>query len=97
MLYLVHSFLKQPITPEMEAIFARLQASHRAFVDSYRDRILVRGPTLTENGERFSNVMIAEFADRDEVDVFLKGEPLTTAGVMDRIVVQQFEKRYPKD
>lgn len=97
MLYLIHSFLKQPITEEMEATFARLQTSHRAFVDSYRDQILVRGPTLTDEGGKFSNVMIAEFADRSEVDKFVAGEPLTAAGVMERVVVQRFEKRYPKE
>lgn len=96
MLYLVHSFFNQPITNEMKDIFERLQKPHRAWIDSYADKILVRGPTLDANGDRISNIMIAEFADRAEVDKFLEGEPFTNSGVMERIVVERFDKRYPK-
>jgi len=95
MLYFVHSFFK-PLTEELAAIRERETAAHRAFVDQFKDNILVRGPTLDEKGERIANVMIAEFSDRAAVDRFLAEEPMTKAGVMERIVIQEFSKSYPK-
>lgn len=96
MLYFVHSFFK-PLTEELAAILERETTAHRAFVGGYKSKILVRGPTLDEKGERIANVMIAEFPNRAAVDEFLAGEPMTKAGVMERIVIQEFRKSYPKD
>lgn len=95
MLFFVHSVFK-PLTKELEDLMLQHQSAHRAYVDQFEKQILMRGPTVDDKGVRLSNVMIAEFADREAVDAFLVGEPLTKLGLFDRVVVQPFMKRYPK-
>ncbi|MGW4462573.1 YciI family protein [Micromonospora sp. NPDC004704] len=70
-----------------------LNAEHWAFMDSYADRLIARGPTLTGDGqeaESTGSLHIVDLPDALAVHAFAYEEPYHRAGVFDSILLCGF-------
>jgi uncharacterized protein len=63
-------------------------AAIRPYVES--GRILVGGAMLDEHGDMIGSVLIVDFADREELDVWLERDPYVTRGVWASIDVRPY-------
>ncbi|MDC7788141.1 YciI family protein [Rhodoplanes sp. TEM] len=69
-----------------------LLKDHWAFMTPYIDRMVARGPTMSEDGRLpTGSLHIVDLADEDAVRVFAEADPLARGGVFEEIVVRGFE------
>lgn len=94
MLFYIQSIVR-PSTPELEKLIEKHRPAHREYVRNFADNIVIRGPTINDDGIRETNIMIAEFDNREAADAWVAEEPLTKIGVFDRIIIKPFDKRFP--
>ncbi|MEP4380273.1 MAG: YciI family protein [Alphaproteobacteria bacterium] len=65
--------------------------AHWAFMDTYADRMVARGPTLADDGETPTGSMhIVELPDAEAARVFAYDEPYAKAGVFEDIIVRRW-------
>lgn len=73
-----------------------LNEEHWAFMDGYGDRLIARGPTLTEDGERTTGSLhIVELPDDDAAHEFAYDEPYFRAGAFATVEIQRFHNHAP--
>ncbi|TCC20097.1 YciI family protein [Kribbella speibonae] len=73
-----------------------LNEEHWAFMDGYGDRLIARGPTLTEDGGRTTGSLhIVELPDDDAANEFAYDEPYFRAGAFETVEIQRFHNHYP--
>ncbi|MBO6782338.1 MAG: hypothetical protein JJ899_03565 [Alphaproteobacteria bacterium] len=77
--------------PDADALRAEHLEAHWAFMDGYDDRMIARGPTLTEDRERPTGSMhIVDLAGEDEARAFAHDEPYAKAGVFEDIMIRRW-------
>ena len=65
--------------------------AHWAFMDGYADRMIARGPTLSDDGETATGSMhIVDLPDAEAVRVFAFDEPYNRAGVFAEVMVHRW-------
>ncbi|MDA2808738.1 YciI family protein [Nocardiopsis suaedae] len=70
----------------------RLAEDHWSYMDRFADRLLLRGPTLSDDGEEHTgSVHIVDLADREQAERFAAEEPYGRAGLYSRITVDPVE------
>ena len=73
-----------------------LNEEHWTFMDGYADRLIARGPTLTEDGERTTGSLhIVELPDDDAAREFAYDEPYYRAGAFETVEIQRFHNHNP--
>ncbi|MEU4561848.1 YciI family protein [Actinoplanes sp. NPDC023936] len=69
----------------------RLVEEHWAFMDRFADRMIARGPTLTEDREAATgSVHIVDLPDPDTVKIFGYEEPNYLAGIYRSVIIRRF-------
>ncbi len=84
--------------PDHQAVRKDNREAHLAYLDKFRDQVVVVGPTLTDDqGGMNGSVLLMDFTDRDAVDAFLAGDPYGQAGLFDSVTVRPWRKVIPED
>ncbi|ADB29404.1 YCII-related protein [Kribbella flavida DSM 17836] len=76
-------------------IKVRLAEPHWTFMDGYADRLIARGPTLTEDSEEAEttgSLHIVELADVDAARAFAYDEPYYRAGAFESVLLYGFRR-----
>jgi uncharacterized protein YciI len=77
--------------PDGFEIKVALNEEHWTFMDGYADRLIARGPTLTDDGERTTGSLhIVELPDDDAAREFAYDEPYYRAGAFETVEIQRF-------
>src|ERR1051325_220156 len=80
--------------PETGALLQREVEANWSFMDTYADRLLVRGPTLTEDGESHTGSLhIVRLTDATETETFAYQEPFYRAGLYDTVSIRHWQDR----
>jgi hypothetical protein len=65
--------------------------AHWNYMDRFDDRVIARGPTLTDDGSTSTGSMrMISFTDRVVADRFVREEPFAAAGVYREIIVRRW-------
>jgi uncharacterized protein len=77
--------------PGSAALRAQLGEQHQSYMDGFVDRMVARGPTLTEDGETATGSMhILDLPDLEAARSFAFDEPNYRAGVYGEVVVRRW-------
>lgn len=72
------------------------RAAHLAFLEGYRDKVVLVGPLMTEDRQSMiGSLLVMDFKERHEVDAFLAEDPYAKAGVFEEVEVHPFRKVMP--
>lgn len=67
-----------------------LTEEHWSYMDRFADRLILRGPTLSEDGEEHTgSVHVVDLPDRAAAERFASEEPYWLAGLYERVVVER--------
>jgi uncharacterized protein YciI len=70
----------------------RLAEAHWSFMDIYADRLIARGPSLSEDGEAHTGSLhIVRLATPEETDVFAYREPFYAADVYQDVTIRRWQ------
>ncbi len=70
----------------------RLAEAHWSFMDGYADRLLARGPSLSEDGaEHAGSLHIVRLATREEAEAFVYREPFHAAGLYAEVMIRSWQ------
>ena len=84
MAFYVHGQDRQGAQAEMEA----LAEAHWSYMDRFADRLILRGPTLSDDGsEHTGSVHVVDLADRAGAERFAAEEPYWQAGLYQDVTV----------
>ncbi|MFC7221086.1 YciI family protein [Streptomyces polyrhachis] len=73
-------------TPGLGDEMYDLAEEHWSSMDRFADRLVLRGPTLSEDGEEHTgSVHVVEAADRAAAERFADGEPYWRAGLYRKV------------
>jgi len=82
--FYIHGYDKPGVGAELE----RLSEAHWSYMDRFVDRLIFRGPTLSDDGnEHTGSVHILDVADRASAERFAYEEPFWLAGLYERVDV----------
>lgn len=88
MLFHVHAQDRPGIGTEMEA----LVEEHWSYMDRFEDRLVLRGPTLSEDGEEHTgSVHVIEVTDRAAAERFAEEEPFRQADLYKEVTAVRAE------
>ncbi|MDQ7251556.1 YciI family protein [Dongia sedimenti] len=80
--------------PNVGALLERNVEAHWSFMDRYADRLLTRGPTLTDDGETHTGSLhIVRLDSVVETGTFAYEEPFYRAGVYDAVFIRRWHDR----
>ena len=86
--------MDRPGTAELRV---QIRPEHRAYLAQQADRMAFAGPLTSEDGNTVVGSLLAmDFANRAEVDAWLKNEPFTKAGVYEEPVIHVFSNLWPQ-
>lgn len=80
--------------PGIDAVHDELVARHRRYLreGGYLDRFIVRGPLLSDDGERWmGSAMLVELPDRQTADAMLAQDPFSLEGLYARVETHPWE------
>jgi|SRR5262245_299089 len=68
--------------PGVEADMVELAEAHWSYMDKFADRLILRGPTLSDDGaDHTGSVHVVDLADRASAELFATEEPYWLAGL----------------
>jgi len=74
-----------------------LLKEHWTFMSQYADRMIARGPTLSEDGKVMTGSMhILDLPDIDAASAFAFEDPFAKGGVFEHIMVRRFENVFDR-
>jgi uncharacterized protein len=77
--------------PNVRSLLERLAEAHWSFMDRYHDRLLVRGPTLSDDGQKHTGSLhIVRLDDVAETEIFAYQEPLYKAGCYGEVIIRRW-------
>jgi len=81
--------------PDTGALLQSLTEAHWSFMDGYADRLLVRGPTLSADGEEHTGSLhIVALAGIAETETFAYQEPFYKAGAYGAVTIHRWQDRF---
>jgi uncharacterized protein len=73
--------------PGVETEMLHLAEAHWSYMDQFADRLILRGPTLSDDGaEHTGSVHVVDLADRASAEQFASEEPYWQAGLYQQIM-----------
>src|SRR6516225_3016670 len=74
--------------PGAQAEMEALAEAHWSYLDRFADRLILRGPTLSDDGaEHTGSVHVVDLADRASTERFAAEEPYQLAGLYRQITI----------
>lgn len=72
------------------------RAAHLDYLKAHIDRVVMAGPVQTDDRTGMvGSVLVLDYADRAELDAFLRGDPYAKAGLFERVTVLPYKKVLP--
>ena len=94
MLYVIHCIDK----PGKSEVRAAHRTAHLGYLTTYEGKVFLAGPTLSEDGETMTgSLLILDFEDRAEAEVFVAGDPYNMAELFESVTIQPWKKVLPQD
>ena len=79
--------------PDSEGQRQAVLEEHRAYLATQKDKIVMSGATLSDDGESMTgSCFIIAADDRAGAEAFSNGDPFTNAGVFESVVVTRMKK-----
>ncbi|MGI4983401.1 MAG: YciI family protein [Janthinobacterium lividum] len=76
---------------------ATLRPVHRAYLAKFAEQFAFAGPLLAEDGVTpVGSLLVLDFENIEEADVFIKGEPYTAAGLYASASVRPYLNLWPQ-
>jgi uncharacterized protein YciI len=76
---------------DSEALRAPLRQAHRDYLDERADRVIARGPLMTDDGETIvGSACLLDVADRAAAEALWADEPFNKAGVYGHVTIQRW-------
>ncbi|WP_395022829.1 YciI family protein [Dongia sp.] len=80
--------------PNVSALLERHVEAHWSYMDGYAERLLTRGPSLSDDGEvHTGSLHIVRLDDRAEAEAFAYQEPFYRAGVYGEVMIRRWHDR----
>jgi hypothetical protein len=90
--YIVHCTDK----PGHQDIRIANRAAHLDHLKSILDKVLIAGPTLTEDGQGMTgSLLVLDFATKAETEAFCAKDPYALAGLFESVVILPYKKVLP--
>jgi uncharacterized protein YciI len=81
-LRIVPFYVYAPDRPRVQDRLIELSEAHQSYMDRFADRLILRGPTLSDDGtEHTGSVHVVDLADRASAEQFAAEEPYWRAGL----------------
>ena len=75
----------------------QVRPEHRAYLAKHADRMAFAGPLTSDDGQTtLGSLLVMDFANRSEVENWLKDEPFTIAGVYEKPIIHVFNNMWPQ-
>jgi len=72
------------------------RAAHLDFIKTVLDKVLMAGPTLTDDGQGMTgSMLVLDFATKAEVEAFCAQDPYAKAGLFESVVIKAYKKVLP--
>jgi uncharacterized protein YciI len=94
---MAHFFIYAVDKPDHVSVRLSTRPVHLEHLAAYKDRILVAGPTLNDDGQPIGSVFLVDFADRAAVEAFLAADPYSKAGLFESVTIKPWRKTIPAD
>ena len=92
MLFFVHCIDK----PNHQDVRLANRAAHLDFAKPVLDKIVVGGPTLTEDGAGMTgSVFVIDFPDRAAAEAHFANDPYAKAGLFEAVIIRPYKKVFP--
>lgn len=72
------------------------RAAHLDYLQQHKDRVLIAGPLLSDDGERpVGSLLVLDFADRAAAEAFAAGDPYAQAGLFESVAIRPWRQVLP--
>lgn len=89
MLFFVHCIDK----PGRQEIRLANRAAHLEFLKALGDKVIIGGPTLTEDGTGMTgSVLVVDQPDRAAIEALFATEPYFKAGLFETVLIRPYKK-----
>jgi uncharacterized protein YciI len=83
--------------PDGLALRKKTRSVHLEYMIRHKTRVVFGGPLTTDDGDRtVGSVMMLDFPDRPAVEVFLRDEPYTRAGLFESVIIRRWRQVVPE-
>ena len=79
--------------PGVTPLLMRLAEAHWEFMDGYADRLLMRGPTLTDGDEHTGSLHIVRLDSIADTETFAYQEPFYRAGAYEAVTIRRWHDK----
>ena len=94
MFFVIHCVDK----PGLGEVRAGARPAHPEYMKDAAARLLVAGPTLSEDGESMTgSLIIIEAEDRAEAEAFTSDDPYTEAGLFESVTIEPWKLVFARD
>lgn len=84
--------------PDHAHVRAANREAHLAYVGGFKDRLLLAGPTLSEDGGGMTgSLLVLDFPDRAAAEAFAADDPYNKAGLFETVEIKPWRKTLPAD
>ena len=83
--------------PDHNHVRAENRAKHLDYLEALGDRLIIAGPTLSEDGEDLTgSIIIVDCANRAAAEKLANEDPYKLAGLFKSVTIKPFRKVFPK-
>jgi uncharacterized protein len=83
--------------PNVTSLLERSVEAHWSFMDRYHDRLLVRGPTLSDDGQKHTGSLhIVCLGNVAETEIFAYQEPFYKAGCYEEVIIRRWHDKFDR-
>lgn len=83
--------------PDSAAIRTANRPAHLDYLKSMLDRIVVAGPTQSDDGQSMNgSLLVMDFDDLAGAQAFADNDPYFTAGLFESVVIRPWKKVFPE-
>lgn len=94
MFFVIHSIDK----PGHGEVRAGARPAHLEYMKGVKDKLVVAGPTLSEDGESMTgSLIIIEAEDRAAAEAFTRDDPYTQAGLFESVTIKPWKLVFARD
>jgi uncharacterized protein YciI len=94
---MAHFFIYAVDKPDHVSVRLATRPVHLEHLARHKDKILIAGPTLNEDGQPNGSVFLVDFPDYQAVETFLNLDPYTAAGLFESVTIKPWRKTIPAD
>lgn len=94
MFFVIHAIDK----PDHGEVRAGARPAHLEYMKNAADKLLVAGPTLSEDGgDMTGSLIIIEAKERAEAEAFTRDDPYSQAGLFESVTIKPWKLVFARD